>query len=80
MQGYSNTRAMLALIKASLQSIIKSPSALVFSIAFPLIFILVFGFLGGSSSNSGFHVALEAGSDTSNEFYIALQSLSLIHI
>jgi ABC-2 type transport system permease protein len=78
MPGYSNTRAMLALIKASLQSIIKSPSAIVFSIAFPLIFILVFGFLGGSSSNSGFHVALAPGSDTSNEFYIALQNMPVL--
>lgn len=44
---YSNTKATLALAKASFRSIMRSPSAVVFTLAFPLIFILVFGFLGG---------------------------------
>ena len=42
---YSNLRATLAIAKASLISILRSPSAVVFSLAFPLIFILVFGLL-----------------------------------
>jgi len=46
MSSYSNFQAFRALVKASLQSIAKSPSAIVFNIAFPMIFILVFGFLG----------------------------------
>jgi ABC-2 type transport system permease protein len=44
---YSNTRATLAIAKASFRSILRSPSAVVFSLAFPLIFILVFANIGG---------------------------------
>jgi len=68
MAKYSNTRAMGALIKASLQAILKSPSAIVFTIAFPLIFILVFGFLG---DGAGFKIKVAAapGSDTTSELY-----------
>lgn len=39
---------MLALAKFSLKAIFRSPSAVIFSFIFPLIFILVFGFIGGS--------------------------------
>ena len=40
---------MLAISKASFRAIFRSPSAVIFSFAFPLIFILVFGFIGGGS-------------------------------
>lgn len=63
MATYSNARAMRALFIASLQSILKSPSAIFFSIAFPLVFILVFGFLGGGG-NYSFPVAVANGADT----------------
>jgi ABC-2 type transport system permease protein len=49
---YNQVTAMLAITKASLRAIFRSPSAVVFSIAFPLIFILVFGFIGGSGKIS----------------------------
>lgn len=45
-QKYSQFSAFLALVKASVRSMLKSPSAVIFSIAFPLVFILVFGFIG----------------------------------
>ncbi len=64
MKSYSNLRALRALIKASLQSIFKSPSAIVFGVAFPLIFIMVFGFLGGGK-DPVFSVANALNSDTS---------------
>ncbi len=76
MSQYSHVRAMRALIKASLQSIMKSPSAIVFSIAFPLIFILVFGFLGSSGGHNNIKVALAPGSDTSNKLYGILSTIS----
>ena len=41
--AYSQSRAMLAIIKASFQAILANPSALVFSIAFPILFVLIFG-------------------------------------
>lgn len=47
MEKYSQTRAMLSITKGSLKAIFRSPSAVIFSFVFPLIFILVFGFIGG---------------------------------
>lgn len=47
MKPYSQLQAMLAITKASLRAIFRSPSAVIFGFAFPLIFILVFGFIGG---------------------------------
>lgn len=38
---------MMAITKGSLRAVFRSPSAVVFSFVFPLIFILVFGFIGG---------------------------------
>lgn len=72
-QQYSNVRALFALTRASLQSTIKSPSAIVFSIAFPMVFILVFGFLG-SSRMFKMNAAIAPGSDTTNELYQSLKN------
>jgi len=68
---------MRALVRASLQAIIKSPSAIIFTVAFPLIFILVFGFLGGGS---GFHinVATAPGSDTTSPLYMVLHQVPVL--
>lgn len=56
---------MLAITRASLKGILRSPSAVIFSIFFPLIFILVFGFIGNSSGPS-FKIVLDKASDTNN--------------
>lgn len=48
---------MFAITRASFRSITRSPSAIVFTIAFPLVFILVFGFIRGG--NVKLDVALE---------------------
>lgn len=74
MPQYSNTKALGALIKASLQSIAKSPSAIFFSFAFPVIFILIFGFIGGTRTYS-IPVVLAKGSDTNNTIYMALKHI-----
>ncbi|MFT4154948.1 ABC transporter permease [Parafilimonas sp.] len=76
---YSQFKAMLAISKASLSSIVRSPSAVIFSIAFPLIFILVFGFIGGENGIS-LNVALNKNADTSNLIYHAIKNISSIHI
>lgn len=70
---------MWAITKASLTAILRSPSAVVFSLAFPLIFILVFGFIGGGS-RVAFTIAVDKNSDTSNRVYTAIKSLSGITI
>jgi ABC-2 type transport system permease protein len=75
---YSNTKATLALAKASFRSIMRSPSAVVFTLAFPLIFILVFGFLGGGGVKVD--VALAPGSDLANPIVKALEQTSVIHL
>ena len=74
MANYSNVRAMRALIRASLQAILKSPSAIIFTIAFPLIFILVFGFIG---NGSGFHITVAdaPGADTTSRLYAILHQV-----
>jgi len=76
--NYSNTRATLAIAKASFRSIVRSPSSVVFTLLFPLIFILVFGFIGGSAVSVD--VGVVKGSDTQNPVYQALAKSSVIHL
>jgi ABC-2 type transport system permease protein len=74
---YSQLKAFLAVMKAALRSIVKSPSSVVFTIAFPLIFILVFGFLGDSGKYS-IKVGLAPGSDTLNPIYTGLRFVDMV--
>lgn len=64
---YNQTRALLSITKASLRSIFRSPSAVVFSFVFPFIFIIVFGFIGGG--NFRMNVGLASSSDTTSQLY-----------
>src|SRR6185369_15312992 len=63
-QKYSQFRAMMAVAKASFRAIFKSPSAVGFSLGFPLIFILVFGFIGGGGVSVS--VGLQDVADSNN--------------
>jgi ABC-2 type transport system permease protein len=74
MQKYSQVRAMLAITKASLRAIFRSPSAVVFSFIFPFIFIIVFGFIGNSGGKQRYRVAVADGIDTANDMYRALKN------
>lgn len=65
---------MLAITKASLKAILRSPSTVVFSLAFPLIFILVFGFIGGSGKIS-VSIAVDKHADTANPVFFALKNV-----
>ena len=78
-QPYNQIRAMLAITKASFRSIFRSPSAVVFSFAFPLIFILVFGFVGGGGRIS-LRISLDNSSDTLNPVFQALKEVNGITI
>jgi ABC-2 type transport system permease protein len=73
-QKYSQLKAMLAITKASLRATFRSPSAVIFSIGFPLIFILVFGFIGGDGGFS-LDVAMNKNSDTANVIYNAIKKI-----
>jgi ABC-2 type transport system permease protein len=48
-KNYNQLRAMLAIARGSFKAILRNPSAVAFSFGFPLIFILVFGFIGGGA-------------------------------
>lgn len=76
---YNQVRAMLAITKASLRAIFRSPSAVIFSLAFPLIFILVFGFIGGNGKVS-FKVSVDKTSDTLNHVYNAIKAIPGISV
>jgi ABC-2 type transport system permease protein len=75
---YSNTRATLAIAKASFRSILRSPSAVVFSLAFPLVFIIVFANLGGGGITAEIGVAKTC--DTANDVYRALKGVKIVHL
>ncbi|MEP7254816.1 MAG: ABC transporter permease [Ferruginibacter sp.] len=79
MQKYSQTRALLAMIKASFRSILSNPSALVFSFLFPIIFIFIFGSFG-NGNGVHYHIAISNYSDTSNEVYDSIKANPLITI
>lgn len=78
-QPYNQVKAMLAITRASFTSILRSPSAVVFSIAFPLIFILVFGFIGGGARVS-LKISFSKNTDTTNAIYQSLKNVSGISI
>src|SRR5580698_1690550 len=78
MKKYSNTRATLAIAVASFRSIIRSHSAVVFSLAFPLIFIVVFANIGGSPVKVDVGVAKTC--DTINPIFQALKKANVLHL
>jgi len=80
MQKYSQTRAMLAITKASLRAIFRSPSAVIFSFVFPFVFILVFGFIGNNSTAPVYKIVIDKSSDTANAFYDSLKLSKRIRI
>ena len=75
---YSNTRATLAIAKASFRSILRSPSAVVFSLVFPLIFIVVFANIGGSGVSVD--VGVSKTCDTLNPVYKALKTVKIVNL
>ena len=77
---YSQLRAMLAITRASLRSIFRSPSAVVFSFVFPFVFIIVFGFIGGGSGMQSYKIVMANGADTANELYASLKNSSNVKI
>ncbi|NHA07917.1 ABC transporter permease [Mucilaginibacter sp. HC2] len=75
---YSNTKATLAIAKASFRSILRSPSAVVFTLAFPLIFIIVFANIGGGGVTVDVGVAKTC--DTLSPVYQALKNVKVVHL
>lgn len=70
-KNYSQWKAMFAITRASLRSITRSPSAVIFTLAFPLVFIVVFGFISGNRIR--LEVGVEPGCDTTSAIYQVLR-------
>lgn len=64
---YSQLKAMKAISLASFRSITRNPSAVIFSLAFPLVFIIAFGFIGGNRIKMD--VGIDPDSDTTGTIY-----------
>lgn len=69
---------MLAITKGSLRSTFRNPSAVAFSFGFPLVFILVFGFIGGGPPTVS--VGLMNRSDSSNAVISSLLRYTLVRV
>lgn len=65
---------MLAITKASLRALFRSPSTVVFSFAFPMIFILVFGFIGEGGGGPVYKIVVDKSGDTSNVLIDSLKA------
>ena len=77
-KSYSNLKATLAIAKASFRSILRSPSAVIFSLAFPLIFIVVFGFIG--KGGVSVDVGIAKTCNTTNPVYKVLSKVSVLKL
>lgn len=76
---YSQGTALLAMAKASLKAILRSPSAVVFSLGFPLVILLCFGFIGDSTVSV--KIGVDSATDTHSYLYQQLlkeKSLKLV--
>ncbi len=76
---YSQSRALWAITKASFRAIFSNPSAIIFSVLFPIIFIMIFGAFG-SGGGVSYRIALAPGSDTSEGFYTGLKKIPGVRI
>lgn len=77
-EKYNQLRAMLAITKGSLKSIFRNPASVAFSFGFPLVFILVFGFINGGGPVV--NVALANRADTSNKLIQGLLSTKIVQL
>lgn len=59
--NYNQITALLALVKASFKSMLKTPTAILFTFLFPLVFIFAFSYLDPSQSKI-YHIGLQQAS------------------
>jgi ABC-2 type transport system permease protein len=76
---YSQGKAMLAITRASLRAMFRSPQAVFFSLFFPVVLIMIFGALSGRGGIS-VDVAFDKKCDTSNYVYQTLKLLPVLHV
>ena len=79
MQKYSQVKALIAITKASLISIFRSPQSVFFGLFFPIVLILIFGAL----SNGGglnIDVAIDKKADTTSPVYKAITHMDVFNV
>lgn len=76
---YSQSRALWAITKASFTAIFAQPVAIVFSLLFPIIFILIFGAFGNRGGPS-YSIGIAPGTDTTTQFYDSLTHADFIKV
>jgi ABC-2 type transport system permease protein len=76
--NYSQLRGMLAIAKGSFKAILRNPSAVAFSFGFPLVFILVFGFIGGGGPSVS--VALARPQDSATQIFRGLLNSGMVRL
>ena len=76
--SYRQWRAMLAISRASLKSMMRSPSAIIFGMLFPLVFIVAFGFI--QTNTIKLDVAIDTQSDTTGVFYKSITSIPSVRL
>ncbi len=74
---YSQLQASLAIARASLLAMLRSPTSIVFSLLFPIIFIVVFGAMVDNNAVY-IKIAFAPGSDTSGIFYKAIMNTNVL--
>ncbi|MBS1639874.1 MAG: ABC transporter permease [Bacteroidetes bacterium] len=77
--NYSQVKAMMAITKASLIAIFRSPQAVFFSLFFPIVLVAIFGALGGKGIAS-VDVAFAKNTDTANVLYTTMKSIPVLNI
>lgn len=77
--SYNQSKALWAITKGSFKAIFSNPSAIVFSILFPIIFIMIFGAFG-SRGFTRHYIAIAPDSDTNNLVFDSLKNSPFIII
>ncbi len=75
----SQFKAALAVSRYSLLAMLRSPTSIVFSLLFPIIFIVVFGSINVNGPQP-IKVAMAANSDTANVMYRAIKAIPNISL
>jgi len=77
-KSYSQFRASIAVAKASFLAMLRSPTSVVFSLLFPITFIIVFGAMVDTNAVN-IKIAFTPNSDTSGILYKAIRNVNMLH-
>ena len=76
---YSQSKALWAITRASFKAIFAQPISIVFSLLFPIIFILIFGAFGNNGVPTQ-KIAIRPGSDTINAMFDSLKANKFVRL